>query len=256
MSKTKFTIETTEKKIVGYEYSADKKNSTGTKKPAIIFSHGFMANQRMCKKYAKHYAKLGYETFTYDFCGGGIGIKSSWKMDKMSVFTEIADLKDVIEFVQSLEEIDSDNITLCGFSQGGFVSALVARDIPEQIKKIVLFFPALCIPDDARKGQMIFAKFDPQNIPERIKCGPVWVGHDFPALVLDMDPFKEISKYRGPVLLLHGTADRIVNVSYAHKAKEAYGDNCQLEIIEGGAHVFKGAHDTAAIAAMDEFLRK
>ena len=36
-----------------------------------------------------------------------------------------------------------------GCSQGGFVSALVAAKNNFPIEKLVLFYPALCIPDDA-----------------------------------------------------------------------------------------------------------
>lgn len=47
--------------------------------------------------------------------------------------------------------------------QRGFVSSLVAAKWKDRISKLVLFYPALCIPDDARAGKMMFAKFDPQN---------------------------------------------------------------------------------------------
>jgi len=36
----------------------------------VIMSHGFMANERMCHKYAKLLAEMGFLTVTFDFCGG------------------------------------------------------------------------------------------------------------------------------------------------------------------------------------------
>ena len=70
----------------------------------------------------------------------------------------------------------------------GFVSALVAAKHPGLVDRLVLLFPALCIPDDARAGKMMFAQFDPQNIPEYIHCGPMKLGRCYPADVIDMDP--------------------------------------------------------------------
>lgn len=67
----------------------------------------------------------------------------------------------------------------------------------------VLFYPALCIPDDARTGKMMYAKFDPQNLPERFTCGPMKLGRCYPADVIDMDPFQKIQSCDGPVLIVH-----------------------------------------------------
>jgi len=250
MKKSKFVLKNEVKKIVGFQFRNDFEKE---KLPCVILSHGFMANQKMCKKYAMHLAEKGFVSFTYDFVGGGLGIKSSGKMCDMTVFTEVADCKDVISYVKTLDYVDSDNITLLGCSQGGFVSALTAVDLPEVVKRLVLFYPAFCIPDDARAGKMIFAKFDPANIPEKIQCGPVKIGRGFPATVLDMDVNKAISAYTGPVCIIHGTGDKLVNYSYSVDAQAAY-QNASLVPIEGGDHGFRGADDEKAIEAMDKFL--
>lgn len=96
-------------------------------KTAVILSHGFMANQVMCKSYAK----AGYLCFTFDFCGGGIWVSSDGNSYDMSLLTEISDLESVINYVKKLEYVDSDKVSLLGCSQGGTVSALVAKMHPE-----------------------------------------------------------------------------------------------------------------------------
>ena len=89
----------------------------------------------------------------------------------MSVLTEVLDLEAVIDHVLQLPYIDAGKgVLLIGCSQGGFVSALTAARRKEQVSRLALFYPALCIPDDARAGKMIFARFDPRNVPERINC--------------------------------------------------------------------------------------
>ena len=79
------------------------------------------------------------------------------------------------------------------------------------IERLVLFYPAFCIPDDARRGQMMFAKFDPANIPPVVSRYPMKLGDVYVKAVINMDIYEEIRGYEGPVLLVHGTKDKIVN---------------------------------------------
>ena len=65
----------------------------GQPQPAVILSHGFLANERMCRKYAKLLADLGYLTVTFDFCGGGIRSRSDGRSRDMTVLTEKEDLR-------------------------------------------------------------------------------------------------------------------------------------------------------------------
>ena len=223
-------------------------------RPAVIVSQGFMGSQMGDEKdYAQHLAERGYIAFTFDFCGGGPNVVSDGRTQDMTVLTEREDLKAVIAYVQSLPYVDAENLLLMGFSQGGFVSALTAAQLQDEIAKLILFFPALCIPDDARRGQMIMARFDPANIPETVECGPMLLGRGYPEVVLHMDPFAEIAPYEGPVLIVHGTADGLVNYSYSERAAKAY-KNAKLVPIEGGDHGFRGEYDVQARAALDAFL--
>ena len=234
--------------IRGTEYRPEGENL-----PVAIVSHGFMAWQDTMRQYAKELARLGYCAYCFDFCGGSVMKKgkSDGATTDMSVLTEVLDLEAVIEYTQSLPYTGNE-LLLMGCSQGGFVSALVAAKHPELVSKLVLFYPAICIPDDARAGKMMFARFDPKNIPERIKCGPMKLGRCYPSDVIGMDPIKEISTYHGPVLIVHGTKDKIVNPNYSRRAQRAY-PNAKLHIIEGGAHGFRKKHDAIAVVHLRRF---
>lgn len=236
--------------IRGTEY-----RPAGEALPAAIVCHGFMAFQGTVRKYTKELARLGYAAYCFDFCGGSVAKgKSDGKTTDMSVLTEVEDLEAVIAYVQSLPYIGGE-LLMMGCSQGGFVSALTAARHPGLASELVLFYPALCIPDDARAGKMMAAKFDPRNIPERLDCGPMKLGRCYPAAVIGMDAFQEIRGYDGPVLLVHGTGDKIVHPDYARRAKDCYA-NAELHLIEGGAHGFSGKHDAAAMEALRQFVRK
>lgn len=148
----------------------------GDNLPIAIVSHGFMGNYETVENYANFFAEQGFAAFCFDFNGGCLQGKSDNDTTKMTVFTEAEDLKAVIAYTRNLPFVNRDDITLMGGSQGGFVSALVGAELKEKIKRLILFFPALCIPDDARAGKMMFAKFDPQNIPKVIQCGSMKLG--------------------------------------------------------------------------------
>lgn len=246
-----FSCKRGELTIRGTEY-----RPAGENLPVAIVSHGFMANQDSVRHYTKELAGMGYAAYCFDFCGGSAMNrgKSDGATTDMSVLTEMEDLLAVIEYVQSLPYTGKE-LLLAGCSQGGFVSGLAASRKPELVSKLVMFYPALCIPDDARAGKMMFAKFDPQNLPEVIDCGPMKLGKRYAADVMDMDPFDEISGYHGPVLIIHGTKDSVVALDYSQHAQKAY-PNAKLRVIEDGAHGFSKKHDVLAINYLKEFAKR
>ncbi len=230
-----------------------KANAEG-KWPVAIVSHMFMVNYKLTVKYARFLAENGYLSVCYDFNGGGMFSKSDGKSVNMSVLTEVKDLEAVIEATLKHEKADASRLTLMGCSQGGFVSALVAAKHPEMVEKLVMFYPALSIPDDARKGQMLMAKFDPENPAEVIKCGFMKLGRQYVTDVINMNAFEEIAKYEGPVLILHGTADTAVDVSNSKKAAEVY-KNARLELIEGAGHGFFKENEKRALALLGDYVK-
>lgn len=241
--------------IRGTEYRPEGENL-----PIAIVSHGFMGFQDTVRHYCKALAAIGYAAYCFDFCGGSAPGKgqSEGASTDMSVLTEVKDLEAVIAYTRSLP-YTADTLLLMGCSQGGFVSALTAVKPEQKVDKLVLFYPALCIPDDARAGKMLFAKFDPENIPDVINCGPMKLGGCYPADVIRMDPNQEISPYPGPVLIVHGTSDKIVNVDYSRKAAAAYEavrpGRTNLCIIQDGAHGFNKKHDAYAIEQLQKFAK-
>ena len=238
--------------IRGTEY-----RPSGEKLPIAIVSHGFMAFQDTIRHYAIELAKLGYISYCFDFCGGSvIKGKSDGKTTDMSVLTEVKDLEAVLAYTKNKSYTNENDVLLMGCSQGGFVSGILASKLKEQITKLVLFYPALCIPDDARKGHMMFAKFDPNNIPNIVNCGPMKLGKCYVSDVLNMDPYEELKGYTGKVLIVHGTDDKIVNIEYSKKAHDCYENNgaeVSFHIIEKGAHGFSKQHDVIAIELLKQF---
>lgn len=242
------------KRIIGTEYNRGGEG----KLPIAIVSHEFMLNRLFSKRYARLLAKAGYAAFCYDFCGGGVVSHSEGKRREMSVLTELEDLSAVVEYAKSLPYTDENRVLLMGCSQGGLVSALYASRHPENIEKLVLFYPALSIPDDARKGNMMMARFDVENIPKTFRCGPMLLGRCYVEDALSLDPYADMTGYKGNVLLLHGDADKIVDIEYSRRAEKTYlecGARVRFEEISGAGHIFfNPAHDRLAKQYLKEFL--
>ena len=227
--------------------------------PIAVISHAFMANQMFSQIHAQNLAKMGYAAFCFDFCGGTLVGSSDGDSTDMSVLTEAEDLKAVIEFAKSQSYTDENELILLGCSQGGFVSAIVAAEMKEEVDALILLYPALCIPDDARSGEMMFAKFDPQNVPETFWCGPMKLGRRYVTDVIEMDPYEIIHQYTGKVLIIHGNQDKTVDISYALRAVETYsqaGADVEMKIIDKGGHMFfRPTHAYKALGYIREYVR-
>ena len=210
--------------------------------PVMIISHGFTGDYTETLPFGKLFAELGYVAFCFSFCGGTRNhaddiVKSEGKTEHMSVLTEVADVIAVKEYAKSLPYVDASQIILMGFSQGGFVSGLAAAACQEEIKKLIMVFPALCIPDHARRGQLRGTDYDPNCVPEYIQSWDMTLGEAYHDAVVGMEPYLELSPYKGDVLIMHGLADDIVDYSYSMRARDSYQPGqCKLHLIKDFGH--------------------
>lgn len=232
MSKVKFAKKRFKINSQGYNLRGYILRPEGEGKlPVVIVSHGFASSTLNTNSYAMTFVEEGYVAICYDFCMSGSGI-SGGPSTNMSVLTEKEDLSNVVDFVKTLDYVDKNRICLAGCSQGGLVTALLAAEREDDIERIFLYYPALCIPNDARRGQMITAKFDPENVPNKFRALFVRLGSKYALDAKELDPYKEICKFKKPVLIVHGKQDKLVNIYYSRRAKMQY-PNCKLVEVNG-----------------------
>ncbi|MDE6748223.1 MAG: alpha/beta hydrolase [Lachnospiraceae bacterium] len=245
--------------IRGAQYLPANPSESG-KYPAVIVSHGFTGNYMSVEDYCVEFAKMGYAAFCFSFCGGGmhgedVRFKSDGETTNMTIPTEVEDLITVKNYVKNLSYIDSNELILVGISQGGFVSGLTAARCGNEIKKLIMIYPAICIPDHARMGCLGGSSYDPHNVPDIIDCGNTLLGKNFHDTVVGMDPYLELAAYKGDVLLLQGLDDKIVNYSYAIRAKESYRNGqCRLQLVRNLDHGFDAPQFESAFASIRQFL--
>lgn len=232
----------------------------GAKYPAVIVSHGFTGNYISVAEYCEEFAQMGYVAYSFSFCGGGMRgederYKSDGESTNMSTASEVEDLITVKTYVQNLPYINTDELILAGISQGGFVSGLTAAKCGNEISKLIMIYPALCIPDHARRGCLGGSSYDPHQVPDTLDCGCTLLGKGFHEIAAGMDPFLELSSYSGKVLILQGLEDKVVNYSYAIRARESYAPGqCHLQLIRDLDHGFNAQQFDSAIASIRQFL--
>lgn len=222
--------------------------NAGEKMPVVIFSHGFGGNYQVGTQYAEALAQKGYVVYCFDFCGGSPDSRSDGSTLDMSIFTEQADLEAVIHMIQEQPFVDEDNIFLMGTSQGGAVSAITAAENKEEVKGVILLYPAFVLAD------MVKERFESvEDIPDTYYFLWMKVGKTYAETLLDYDIYEAISAYDRDVLLIHGDADSIVPLSYSEKAVEIY-DSARLEVLPGAGHGFSGEDAGQAIDWILEYL--
>lgn len=215
--------------IYGILYKPVKEN----KMPAVIYSHGLGSSHNDGENYAKVLASYGVATYCFDFRGGSSSSKSEGKTTEMSVMTEVEDLETVVDEVRKWSFIDSKKIVLLGSSQGGAVSALVSSHYQNKIAGTILLYPGFVITDIVHETYSNI-----NNIPETLNLmGWITVGKNYATDVWDLDFYEEIKKDEKKILIIHGTKDPIVPISYSERANQTYKDS-QLYKINGAGHGF------------------
>ena len=276
MNTKRFTVDNDGMKIQGIAYLPA--NSTAPnqvkKSPAIIMSHGYLSNLHNFEYFATQFAMIGYNVFTFNFCCGSDEtdpeLMSDGTTTNLCIEGEISDLIAVYNYVSTRDYVKSDEIILWGESQGAFVSGLTAARLQEKISKLVMIFPAVCIPDHARRGTLGGANYDPKNPPELIYTERAMLSKVFVDDVKDMDAYSELAKYKGETLLIQGTCDSIVVPEYQYIVKKEFdltdnkeNENAQItnanhrlkfQMVRGMDHYTGGEHKEALKDSIRYFI--
>lgn len=239
-------IENNERKIYGI---VSEPKAAGKKGVAIV-CHGFNGTHHFGRDYFKTLNTLGYMVYTFDFPCGSVNSRSDNHTMNMSVIDEKKDVEAIVRYFQKQPDVDKNRIVLIGESQGGFVAALAAAELNEQISKLVLVYPALCIPDNWNTRYP-----DVKNIPDTTKLWNVPLGRTFFIQLRDINVYKTITKYKGPVQIIHGSKDAVVPLSYSEEAMKLY-KQAHLGVIPGAGHGFNPREREVSNLFVKEFLSR
>ncbi|MBB1124150.1 alpha/beta hydrolase [Limosilactobacillus albertensis] len=235
-------------KLVGHLYVPEHHEE---QMPAVILSHGLGGDYTQMEPYAKALAKQGYLTYAYDFAGGSSNSASTGRNTRqMSVFTEEEDLTAVLNNIRQRSDVDASKVSLVGASQGGLVSALTASQHQREVHSLGLLYPAFSAGDEAQSRYSSI-----NEVPQSVNLYGTEVGRPYYRRLLKTNVMNLATRYNGPTIIIHGSADRIVPVRYARQAAQKF-PHAQLEIIKGANHDFPGSAEGKSIRMLDRFFEQ
>lgn len=206
-----------------------------SKCPLVIVIHGLTgySEERHISAVARTVNEMGYAALRADMYGHG---NSGGEFRNHTLFKWMTNAMTVIDFARSLPFVT--DIYLCGHSQGGLTVILAAALKHEFIRGLIPLSPAITIPEGARAGRLLDMRFDPDNIPDELvsEKGEILGGNYLRAAQM-IRVEDAISRYSGPVLLVHGEADEVIPCSASVKAAKQYR-NASLVTIPGDDHCY------------------
>lgn len=164
--------------------------------------------------------------------------------------------------------IDPERLVLLGLSAGAHLAMLahLAHGLPELEPDL----PAdlAHVAEDVRAVMVHYGPFDlarSRPFPDGLDPGAELLGprRSDPAWVRLGSPVQHAAHATAPVLLIHGTADKVVSYRESvrmHAALEAAGKPAELLLLEDAPHAFqtewRGEANQRANAAMDAFIER
>ena len=233
-------------KIYGIAYIP---NTGEEKVPLVISAHGLGGSYQSNLSYAEQLASHGVAAYCFDFRGGG-GNHSDGNTTGMSVMTEVSDVEAILDAASEWDFADPKRIVLLGTSQGGIVSAIAAARHTDEVAGAILMYPAFVVHDDIHKR---FHSLE--EVPAVYQYNWITAGRPYVADMWDYDVYAEIGNYTKKVLLMHGSNDGIVPVSYSDRAADIYPD-VEYYVIHGAGHGFSGNAFYEAVQHIFEYLQE
>ena len=212
----------------------DRPDGVTDKGPLCILIHGFTGHMEEEHIIAAQKAmnEAGVSVLRAEMYGHG---KSGGEFKNHTLYKWVSNALDVVRYAKTLDFVT--DLYLCGHSQGGLLTMLIGGMRADDFKAIIPLSPAWMIPEDARGGEVLGTRFDPEHIPEKI-TSPDWeLSGDYIRVAQTIHVEDEIERFMGPVLIIHGDDDEAVPYEYAPKAQKLY-KNAKLITIHGDDHCY------------------
>ncbi len=217
------------------------------KLPFVILFHGFCDDRNEINfvhtELSRRLCEAGIASVRFDFAGSG---ESDGRFEDMTVSGEVADGIAILDYVKSLDFVDTDRIAIHGLSMGGCVASMVAGERCADVRALSLWCPAPSVVYDMR-DKMLCGEAIPGI--EEDGCADVEglkLGLKFYQDALTLDPFAVAAKFTGRVNLVHGDEDVTAPIGNSRRYQEIYGDRAEFLTVHGAEHRFKSFDFRAA----------
>lgn len=113
----------------------------------VVLLHGFLENGKMWKAFSKDLSR-NYRLIIPDLYGHGATRSVS---DEHSMETQAQGVLEI------LDDLEISSASFIGHSMGGYISLAIARDFPERVDKLGLFFSSSLPDSEEKKAQRLKA---------------------------------------------------------------------------------------------------
>lgn len=209
-------------------------DATGT----VVHCHGNAGNITGHFEHVRWLPARGWNVLCFDYRGFG---QSQGQVTRPGT---IEDTHAAIDYVKSRDDVDADRIVLIGSSLGGAVGTVVAAERSDV------------------RGLVLDSAFSHYRREVKWVCQQQWLTWGVAGIVArllfsdGLNPIDCIGRIAPrPVLIIHGTADRVVPVSMADELYTAAREPKELWLVEDLAHtaIFCD-HADAAFPRVLDFL--
>lgn len=227
------------------------------KLPLVILFHGFCDDRAEINfvhtELSRRLCAQGIASVRFDFAGSG---ESDGRFEDMTVSGEVSDGLAILDYVKTLEFVDTKRIALHGLSMGGCVASMVAGLRNEDICALSLWCPAPDVVYNMAREKTLCGQ-DVGDIVER-GCADVEgvkLGVGFYQDALTIDPFETASHFQKRVNLVHGDEDITASIECSKRYQEIFGERAAFLAVHGAEHRFKSfAFKEARMRSALQFL--
>jgi acetyl esterase/lipase len=175
---------------------------------------------------------------------------------KFTVPEAVDDVRRSVRFIRQNAErykVDPERLGVFGGSAGGHLSLILGTTADDGVSDAT--DPVL---KTSSRVAAVVAYFPPTDLREFVKPESPYY-KQFPALQFDaerapdMSPLLQVSEGDAPTLLVHGDKDELVPIAHSHNIVAAFEEHdvaCELLVIEGAAHGFRGDDNRRAVEAL------
>lgn len=217
--------------------------------PLVVLAHGHGGTRQENGAFTELAAKLaeaGIASIRMDFPGCG---DSTEAFTRNNITSMLQDVDAAFAFAVTQPGIDKGRVGLLGYSMGGRLAMLTIADEPAY-RATVLWAPVAL-----NGGEPMVEYFGGREKYEALRSKALTSGHasftspwgqeqqlgkEFFEDLENTEPLDAIARYRGDLLVMHGSADQAIHVDNGRVASEAavLTASVELKIFHGADHGF------------------
>ncbi|MGJ8680844.1 alpha/beta hydrolase family protein [Paraglaciecola sp.] len=228
--------------------------------PAIVMPHGGPESydKKSFNYMAQYFASQGYLVIQPQFRGSkGFGLQHLWAGRGEWGRKMQDDLTDAVVNLAEAGKIDKSRVCIVGASYGGYAALAGAVFTPDLYQCVVSINGVSDVEEMIEEEESTYG--DDHWVvaywKEVISEGDVDEDH-----LEQISPINHVSKIKSPVLLIHGTYDKVVPIDQSEEMFDEMEDEEKdvtfIKLKKGDHHLSKAKNRMKAMQAIDSFIKK